>query len=189
MTLDYAEQSNEQLTDLLSYPDMRIRKRAQFQLVKNGSDGFKALKETALKGKNQFARIHAIWGIGQKAAEGLENAQVLTELLSDSDPEIIAQALKVLGDVKFQKAGADYVELLKHNNARVKFFAAQALGRIKFESAVEPLLNMIAENNDADVYLRHAGVLALTRIGKAEPWLLGRKRKQKPAYRGRTGAA
>lgn len=54
MTLDYAEQSNEQLTDLLSYPDMRIRKRAQFQLVKNGSDGFKALKETALKGKNQL---------------------------------------------------------------------------------------------------------------------------------------
>lgn len=59
--------------------------------------------------------------------------------------------------MKFQKAGADYVELLKQHNARVKFFAAQALGRIKFESAVEPLLNMIAENNDADVYLSMPG--------------------------------
>ena len=33
MTLDYDKQSNDKLTQLLSYPDMRIRQKAQFALV------------------------------------------------------------------------------------------------------------------------------------------------------------
>ena len=56
-----------------------------------------------------------------------------------------------------------------HQNDRVKFYAAQALGRLKHENAIEPLLAMIEVNNDQDLYLRHAAVLALARIGKAEP--------------------
>ncbi|MFC4094658.1 DUF7133 domain-containing protein [Euzebyella saccharophila] len=169
MTLDYAEQSEAELQQLLSYEDMRIRKRAQFQLVKNGNKGFETLKETAQNGTNQFARIHAIWGIGQLAAEDAGKAAVLRELLGDSDAEIIAQSLKVLGDVKDTEAASTYISLLKNNNPRVQFFAAQALGRIQHEAAIQPLLNMIAENDDEDVYIRHAGVLALTRIGKAAP--------------------
>ncbi len=51
----------------------------------------------------------------------------------------------------------------------MQFFAAQALGRFKYAPAVEPLLSMIEKNNDEDVYLRHAAVLALSRIGKEEP--------------------
>lgn len=169
MTLDYKEQSTETLVDLLSYPDMRIRKRAQFQLVKNGSSGYKAFQDVIKNGTDQFARIHAIWGIGQLAADDLDRAKVLVDLLSDKDPEIIAQALKVLGDVKYGHAAPDFIPLLKHQNARVKFFAAQALGRTQHEAALQPLLDMIAENNDEDLYLRHAGVLALSRIGRTEP--------------------
>ncbi len=59
--------------------------------------------------------------------------------------------------------------MLSSKNPRVQFFGAQALGRIKEKSAVAPLLEMIKTNNDADVYLRHAAVLALSRIGEAEP--------------------
>jgi HEAT repeat protein len=51
----------------------------------------------------------------------------------------------------------------------VKFFAAQALGRIAYDKAIDPLLAMIEANNDTDLYIRHAGVLALARIGKVEP--------------------
>ncbi len=61
------------------------------------------------------------------------------------------------------------IPLLKNENARVKFFAAQALGRIEQQSAVQALLDMIVANNDEDLYLRHAAVLALSRIGKKEP--------------------
>lgn len=170
MTLDYEDQSTDELVALLSYPDMRIRKKAQFALVKSSS-GLNAFKNVLKEGENQFARIHAIWGIGQIAAEDLESAKPLVDILSDNDPEIIAQATKVLGDVKYADAASAFIPLLKHANDRVKFFAAQALGRIQYEAAVQPLLAMIEANNDADVYLRHAAVLALSRIGKVEPIL------------------
>ncbi len=168
MTLDYEEQSTDKLVELLAYPDKRIRQKAQFELVKNGS-GADAFKKVIKDDQNQFARIHAIWGIGQLAADDLDKAEPLTELLSDKDPEIIAQAVKILGDVRYKEVGPELIPLLKNENARVKFFAAQALGRIEQQSAVQALLDMIVANNDEDLYLRHAAVLALSRIGKKEP--------------------
>ncbi len=168
MTLDYNDQSTDELIKLLANPDKRIRQKAQFALVKNGS-GEDAFNRVIVDGKDQFARIHAIWGIGQLAAENLDRAEILTEILSDEDPEIIAQAVKILGDVTYTNVGPALIPLLKHENPRIQFFAAQALGRITQESAVQPLLDMIAANNDKDLYLRHAAVLALSRIGKKEP--------------------
>ncbi len=169
MTLNYSEQSNDSLVALLSYPDMRIRQKAQFELAKSTFWGHRALKAVLTENKDQFARIHAIWGIGQIAADDLGKADCLVPLLADSDPEIITQALKVLGDIRYKEAGALFIPLLGHENDRVKFYAAQALGRTEHEEAVQPLLDMIAANNDEDVYLRHAAVLALSRIGKSEP--------------------
>ncbi|HZJ20818.1 MAG TPA: HEAT repeat domain-containing protein [Pricia sp.] len=168
MTLDYEDQSTDKLAELLAYPDKRIRQKAQFALVKSGS-GDKVFNGIIKDGKDQFARIHAIWGIGQLAANDLDKAEPLTGLLSDNDPEIIAQAIKIIGDVKYSDAGDKLIPFLKNENPRIQFFAAQALGRIHQESAVQPLLDMIATNNDKDVYLRHAAVLALSRIGKKEP--------------------
>ncbi|HCO83606.1 MAG TPA: heme-binding protein, partial [Arenibacter sp.] len=108
-------------------------------------------------------------GIGQLARKNLERAESLMGLLKDSDAEIVAQAAKTLGDLKYNNAGKDLIALLGHENARVRFFAAQALGRIKDKNAIEPLLKMLETNNDEDLYLRHAGVLALSRIGEVAP--------------------
>ena len=188
MTMDYEGQSTDRLVELLAYPDQRIRQKAQFALVKNesGEKVFKKVLQREKKGAvakgtypglnsldpsdtDQLARIHAIWGIGQLAAENSKKAEPLMELLSDTDSEIIAQAVKVLGNLKYKDAGPDLIPLLRHKNPRVQFFAAQALGRIKQTSAVQPLLDLIVTNEDEDLYLRHAAVLALSRIGKKEP--------------------
>jgi len=169
MNLDYEDHSNDELVVLLSYPDMRIRKKAQFELATRTFWGYRALKKVIIEEKNQFARIHAIWGIGQIASDNLGKAGPLVELLSDSDPEIVAQAAKVLGDVKYVKAGESLIPLLVHENARVRFFGAQALGRIKYKNAIQPLLDLLASNNDKDIYIRHAAILALSRIGIVEP--------------------
>jgi putative membrane-bound dehydrogenase-like protein len=169
MTLDYKEEPIDSLMALLSYEDMRIRKKAQFELASRGSSGYKVLKNVIIENPNQFARIHAIWGIGQIADDEPKKAAPLINLLNDEDPEIIAQALKVIGDTKYGKAGKTIIPLLSHENARVRFFAAQALGRLKYIDALQPLLDMLATNNDDDVYLRHAGVLALSRIENQEP--------------------
>lgn len=171
MTLDYSEQSNDELAALLSYSDMRIRQKAQFELAKSSFWGYRTFKSILEESNNQFAKIHAIWGIGQIADDNASKAEPLVALLNDADPEIVAQALKVLGDVRYANNASDYIALLQHENDRVKFFAAQTLGRIKHEAAIQPLLGMIAKNADQDVYLRHAAVLALSRIGKEEPLL------------------
>ncbi|HYH55427.1 MAG TPA: HEAT repeat domain-containing protein, partial [Anseongella sp.] len=93
----------------------------------------------------------------------------LLPLLSDSDPEIRAQAAKWLGDIRYGEAGAKLLPLLKDEAIRVRFFAAEALGRIAYEPAIQPLIALLEANNGEDVYIRHAGSLALARIGKAEP--------------------
>jgi quinoprotein glucose dehydrogenase len=166
--LDYAKQPDFDLERLLSYTDMRIRMKAQFELVKRKS-GLSILKRQIQQKENQFARIHSIWGIGQLAEKDLSVASNLTTLLNDSDEEIIAQALKVMGDVEYEPAGDNMIILLNHQNPRIRFFAAQALGRIKYQPAVGAIIKMIEANNDEDVYIRHAGVLALSRIGQTQP--------------------
>jgi len=169
MTLDYTDQNIDKLIQFLSYPDMRIRQKAQFELADRDNKGYKAFVTAIDQKENQLARIHAIWGIGQVARKKMERAQPLLNLLKDNDPEIVAQTAKILGDVKYNNAGKEFISLLKHENARVRFFAAQALGRIAEKNAVEPLLTMLEANKDEDLYLRHAGVLALSRIGEVAP--------------------
>ena len=168
LTYDYSEQSADILKGLLKYPDMRIRQKAQFELASRGKKGASAFEESIAQKENQLARIHGIWGLGQLARRDIDKAEPLMGLLDDGDEEIIAQTVKILGDVRYKEAGSRIIPLLKHGNARIKFFAAQALGRIEQADAVQPILDMLASNADEDNYLRHAGVLALARIGEED---------------------
>ena len=169
MQLDYTKQPESMLYTLLSNQDMRIRLKAQFELASRGAKGAVELNKAITATGSQLARIHGIWGIGQLARQDKAYANSLFTLLKDSDSEIIAQAAKVLGDAKVAEAGPLLIPLLTDKNPRVKFFGAQALGRIKEKQAVTALLDMIKLNKDEDLYLRHAAVLALSRIGEVEP--------------------
>nr|WP_295930977.1 PVC-type heme-binding CxxCH protein [uncultured Dyadobacter sp.] len=169
MQLDYTKQSDDALLPLLSYEDMRIRQKAQFELASRGGKGAAVLSKAIAQTGNQFGRIHGIWGMGQLARQDKSYANVLMTLLKDSDEEITVQAAKVLGDAKIAEAGPLLIPMLASKNPRVQFYAAQALGRITDKNAVAPLLAMIKTNNDEDVYLRHAAVLALSRIGEVAP--------------------
>ncbi|MEO9891455.1 HEAT repeat domain-containing protein [Aurantibacter sp.] len=168
MTLDYASQSVDELKNLLNYGDMRIRQKAQFELVARGDKGASVFQKSISQKENQLVRVHGIWGLGQLGWKDVDATEPLLALLKDSDLEIVAQAAKILGDVKNEKAGELLIPLLQNESARVRFFAAQALGRIKYSDAVQPILDMLAVNADEDNYLRHAGVLALSRIGNID---------------------
>lgn len=167
--LDYTAQTDAALYDLLSNVDMRVRQKAQFELVSRGQKGFAQFSKAIAQTSNQLARVHGIWGVGQLTRQNKTFASPLLPLLKDKDEEIIAQAAKIIGDVKLENTGSELVPLLKSNNPRIKFYAAEALGRIAYQDAVSPLIQMLEANNDEDVYLRHAAVLALSRIGKVEP--------------------
>lgn len=165
----FADKNVDELGEILKNADMRVRQKAQFELVKRGAKGSETFQKSLKQTTHQLARVHAIWGISQLARQDKKYAELLLPLLKDSDPEIRAQAAKWLGDIKYSEAGASLVPLLKDENSRAKFFAAEAIGRIKYEAAINPLIEFLKDNDDKDAYLRHAGCLALARIGKAEP--------------------
>ncbi|SEK29185.1 HEAT repeat domain-containing protein [Parapedobacter koreensis] len=165
----FGKKEDTELGKLLRHEDMRIRQKAQFALVKHGKKGLQIFQQVLGQADHQLARIHAIWGIGQLARQDQQQAAVLLPLLKDNDAEIRAQAAKWLGDIRYPDAGAVLIPLLADANSRVRFFAAEALGRIQYEPAITPIITLLEGNNDEDAYLRHAGTLALARIGKAEP--------------------
>lgn len=165
--MDYAKAGISQLASLLHYEDMRVRQKAQFELVARGQVA--ELEKAIAQKDNQLARVHGIWGIGQLAAKNNAIAAKLVGYLSDSDEEIQAQVLKVLGDVRYKSAEKELIAALGSSSARVQFFAAQALGRTEAQTAVPGLLKLIEQNKDSDVYIRHAAVLALSRIGQVGP--------------------
>ena len=64
-------------------------------------------------------------------------------LVSDSEPEIGAQAAKVLAPHRYVGAFPALTSLLKDDNARCRFFAAMALRNSGDTRAVEPILQML----------------------------------------------
>lgn len=166
---NFSQTSINELSGYLKNADMRVRQKAQFELVKRGEPGATAFGQLLQQTEYQLARVHSIWGLSQLARKDPKYAQRLMPYLSDKDPEIQAQAAKWLGDIRYAAAGSALVPLLKDKNSRTRFFAAEALGRIVYAPAVQPLIALLEANNDEDTYIRHAGSLALARIGKAEP--------------------
>ncbi|MGH9373078.1 MAG: HEAT repeat domain-containing protein, partial [Vicinamibacterales bacterium] len=160
---DFAKKSVADLSTLLQHVDMRIRQKAQFDLVRRGD--VQPLLAAARDASGGLARLHAIWGIAQLARKEARHTAELAAFLSDGDAEVRAQAAKMIGDVRDAGAADQLVPLLKDSSPRVRFFAAEALGRVEHKPAAAALVEMLAGNDDRDVYLRHAGALALSEIG------------------------
>lgn len=157
------DRSNETLDQLLVHQDMRVRMEAQFELVKrNATD---VLQNRALKSDNQLGRLHAIWGLGQLARQGDFELNEIMSLLEDKDQAIRAQVAKILGEAKFMSAYDQLLGLLADQSLRVQFFAVEALGKLANPRAFEALVQLLEKNGDHDLHLRHAIILALSRIG------------------------
>lgn len=166
---DFTSLDKNELANLLAHQDMRVRVKAQHELAKRGNSSLETLLNVANDESDQLARIHALWGIGQLARKDISVAQNFLLFLTDNDPEIMAQTAKMIGDVRYTAGAHSIVPMLKDNSPRVKLMATEALGRLAYEDAIQPILDMILANNDQDKWLRHAGHIALGRIGKEEP--------------------
>ncbi|WP_420459148.1 HEAT repeat domain-containing protein [Neolewinella sp.] len=168
LTTDFGTISLDSLELLLAHQDQRVRRNAQFELVERGDDGFELLAENAQSNRSQLARVHAIWGIAQLARTNRDRASLLVPLLTDPDPEIVAQAAKMIGDVRFGGASQELIRTLDHDSPRVKYMAMEALGRTEDQNAVPGILRVVEANDDEDTYLRMGAMIALGRIGDAD---------------------
>jgi len=150
------------LTRLLAHQDQRVRQVAHLELAGRGREGFDALAAAARSSMSLFASLHAIWGLGVACREDPAlDREVLLELLANDDPEVRAQAARVLGDLREPRATAKLVLLLADPSPRTRMYAAIGLGRIQDPSAVEPLFQLLRETGEADPTLRHAAILGL----------------------------
>ncbi len=170
----------EELAKLLAYADQRVRQAAQFELAGRGRDSLKIFEKIAGdKTADRLSRLHAIWGIGQVARQDLKPdvLKSVVELMHDQDDEVRAQAAKVLSDQRgdFPIGREACVSGMSDASPRVRFFSAMAVGKHGRAQAATAVIAFIRENNDADPYLRHAGVTALARLKNLEAIQLAAK--------------
>ncbi len=173
----FEHRSSGELANLLKHPDARIRLRAQVALTRK-PDALKRFSD-ATASSNTMVRIHSIWGLGILSRRGTsplpaatfgevpsvtvraDAEQKLISLLQDKDAEIRAQVLRTLADTENSNASIQLSPLLADASPRVRYFATILAGKRKMISFYGPVCDMLRENNNSDVYLRHAGAYAL----------------------------
>lgn len=166
LTTDFSTFVENELVPLLSHPDMRVRMRAQFDLVRRGSANI--LIAAIQENDDQLARLHGIWGLGQLARKDEALLSNFIGLLEDSDSEVRAQAVKVLSDSRTVDAGDALVASLDDPSARVRSFAAIGVGKCGHTNALPKLYEMLAANDNKDVFLRHAIVQGMWYLNERE---------------------
>ncbi|MBL9205864.1 MAG: HEAT repeat domain-containing protein [Opitutaceae bacterium] len=163
---DPGAQPSDELVAWLSASDRRVRLAGQFELVRRGGTSVAGLEAVATRsGAPRVARLHAVWGLGQLAERVPAALNQMPPLLRDSDGEVRAQVAKVLGDAFRIEAFQALRAALRDADPRVVFFAAQSLGKLRRNDAVPVLIDALRKNDDQDVLIRHAIVVALARLG------------------------
>ena len=204
LAADLHRVSGSEITRLLGHADARIRLEAQSVMAlsplrssaPSASRAAKArMVETALKGRTQLERLHAVWALGEfestqhawgKAYREREKLPVIERtgslafepilsLLRDKDSKLREQMAHVLGNACPPKAYPELLSLLRDSDIRVRFYAAQSLGKLGKREAVRPLLDLLRANADQDATIRHAAVHALVRIGDTDALLAAAK--------------
>ena len=165
---DFGSLDGKTLDGLLGYPDMRVRQRAQFALAGMEPDGATLFTAAATQSENRLKRLHGIWGLGQLARKDTALLEKVIALLSDADAEVRAQAAKVLADSRTPAAGEALVAALSDESARVKAFAAIGVGKCGNVPALVRLIEILAENDNKDVFLRHACVQGIWYLNERE---------------------
>ncbi len=155
------------LADLLTHRDQRVRFNAQWELALRGA--VKPLHATALDTtKPLLARLHAIWGTAHFAR--LNQAQLeaalepLLPLLEDAEREVRGAVANAFGDLRYARATDALVKKIADPEPRVVYQATMASGKLHAQAAWEPIVEMLAQSNNTDPLLRHAGIFALAKL-------------------------
>ncbi|MFC7339058.1 c-type cytochrome [Haloferula chungangensis] len=150
------------LVSRLGHPDQRVRLDAQWELAKRRE--WALLKQAASSpAAEPIAIAHALWGL----AQGQQfDSELFAALSKSRESEVRAQAAKWAGDTNAE--GADLAPLLADPSARVRFLCALAVSQLRIEVLTPAVITLLAENNDTDAWLRHAGITALAALAKPD---------------------
>lgn len=165
MVANFADKSIKELEELIGSDDKRIRLKAQFELVKRNED--QLLLKISKEGTSLFARLHAIWGVGQMARVDNKLLSEILALLTDADPHVRGQVAKIIGEAKYEQAFDTVLRMLDDEDPKVRFLAVESIGKIGNENAFDPLVRLLANLQSSNTHMRHAIVYAISRICEA----------------------
>ena len=163
---DFSKGATPEIAQLLAHADMRVRQKAQFDLVRRGENA--ALLAAARNKTGGLARLHGLWGLAQLARKDASKGAVFAEFLTDQDGEIRAQAARMIGDVKIAALAPKVLPLLMDTTPRARYFAAEAIARTVYKPGGAAVVDMLADNDGHDLYIQHVGAIALAAIGDAK---------------------
>ena len=175
----------DELAGLLGHADRRVRQDAHLELATRGSAGREQLVQVATNAAAPLlARVHAVWGLGivigrepQADWPSFLDSLGMARLLTDAQPEVRAQAWRVVGDRRVpdlqRVAGLEsaYLQALRDASLRVQLHAAIALARTPQADSFPALVERLAAVGETDPTLRHALTYALWRNATKEQLL------------------
>ncbi|MCA9130344.1 MAG: c-type cytochrome [Planctomycetales bacterium] len=157
----FTELEQRELVGLLGHEDMRVRMRAQFELVSRG-DAYSLAATARDTSAKTLARLHGVWGLGQLSRQGETFARdTLGLLLADMDVHVRRQSAKTYGELH-QAYGTALMKLLSDDDAQVRTLAGLAISRHPTQEAVSVLLSQAEKLEESQYYLRHSIVTALS---------------------------
>ena len=175
MAEGFNHRSLPELASLLSHSDQRVRQASQFAMVKKGDDSIDQFKKIIEDSEQPlFAKLHAVWGLGQLARLGNEKIEsILLPLLTHSEEEIRANVARVAGSSGLNGMAIPLLDLMADSSDRVVSLTALSLGRIGSDNTKEivpKLLSAVRGNKGKsfDPVLRHAYISALDRLVTTE---------------------
>lgn len=193
--------SSAECAKLLRHPDFRIRLRAQVALTRK-PDALKVFTE-AVQSVEQTERIHGLWGLGILARRGAvpspaqndgfatlpdlrtrnQAAQVIIPYLENDDEETRVQAIRAIATAGIPGDSLPLGVLTKDKSLRVRAEAAIAIGRLKAVGQFGTICDLLRENNNKDLFIRHAGIYALELLGRSGARLSALKSDNSAAVR------
>lgn len=154
--------SPEDLLDKLGHVDRRIRQLSQFELARRQE--IATISKGLEPDRSQLVQIHALWCLWQIGRVNDSVQLPLLQALAARDPEVRAQAAKIVGELHLKAAEEQLIDMLRVGSPREKYYAAIALGHLQSNAAVGALADLLAINHDDDPMLRHAAVMGLTGV-------------------------
>lgn len=177
LSWNWGEVDAEDLVRSIGHVDRRVRNEAQWELARRG-DSVRLVKIASDPQQSQLARLHGIWGLEQSLRLGTTSdanrelsQRALLELLGDKDDVLRAAAAVAVGQRRIEAGRERLIALLADESARVRSQAAFGLADLgaadASQAGLDAVVAMLAENDDRDPILRHAGVVAM--LGMSEP--------------------
>lgn len=152
---------NVDLVRELGHADQRIRLAAQRELVRR--QAIEEFQRVARFAGPCLPRIHALWGLSQLARQG-DRKEILSpvpDLLEDEDPEVRAQAARLLGEHRFEAAVDRLATCMRdRTQPRVQMMAALAFASLTHPHP-EDFFEELSANADRDPALRHGLIMGL----------------------------